>query len=137
MQPHHEKGLAAEAEREVRMVRVLAHPAVDMLPEPPVLVAQRLQARPEMGLERVLGERVRTLEQHHEALVEPPVVAVGASEVDQLRQDAQVVPRGRDVPSDHDAQLVPGKRGLGADAGELRFADEGAEALGKRVPFIV
>src|ERR1700712_5089470 len=101
MQPDHEERLAAEAEREMRAVRIGADPLVIALAQPGILVREGLHTVPQMPLEFGLAECARTLEQHHEAAEQGLFRLVFAYEIEQLGKYAQIVPGRADVARDH------------------------------------
>jgi hypothetical protein len=68
MQSDHEERLAAEAQGEMRVVRIIRHARVMRLSEPGILVGEGLRPRPEVLLERLLREVAGSLEHHGEAL---------------------------------------------------------------------
>ncbi len=118
VQADDEKGLAAERQREMRIVGIGADTIVPVLAQPDILVRQRLDAMPERAFEARFVEIVRPLEHHREAAEQRRVGSIIGGEMAQPVMDAQIVPAAGDVARADDVERAAGQRRLGPDTGK-------------------
>ena len=123
MEADDEEGLAAEAQREMRVLRIGAHRRIIILAAPHILVRQRLDPLPQRGFELGFRQILGPLEHHGEAAEQGRGLAIGGGEGHQPVMDAQIVPRAVDPVAGEHLQRAARKRGLGADTGEGRCID--------------
>ncbi len=133
MKPDHEERLAAEAHREMRILRIVRDPRIGALSEPLVLLAQRLQSSPQLSLEPLFRGRCAAFEQNDKRLEWHGIGTITCTNLKQARHNPEIVPGGAEVACDDKADAIAIGGRLGPYAGKFIPVDKVEKSLSERV----